>query len=152
MKEAEIALNTLLTNDENYQELKKELLDSANTDTSSTLVNMIHRVRTLIGEDESDVRKNWIGNLTLLDSGTNRSYQNKIFAWKADIIKKRVHDGIFVPICTQNIYSKSYYGCSNDRWKWSIDDKKAYHAYMLKEIQDFKANFSDTSVFNMEIR
>lgn len=152
LKEAEIALNTLLTNDENYQELKKELLDSANTDTSSTLVNMIHRVRTLIGEDESDVRKNWIGNLTLLDSGTNRSYQNKIFAWKADIIKKRVHDGIFVPICTQNIFSKSYYGCSNDRWKWSIDDKKAYHAYMLKEIQDFKANFSDTSVFNMEIR
>lgn len=152
LKEAEIALNTLLTNDENYQELKKELLDSANTDTSSTLVNMINRVRTLIGEDESDVRKNWIGNLTLLDSGTNRSYQNKIFAWKADIIKKRVHDGIFVPICTQNIYSKSYYGCSNDRWKWSIDDKKAYHAYMLKEIQDFKANFSDTSVFNMEIR
>jgi uncharacterized damage-inducible protein DinB len=152
LKEAEIALNTLLTNDENYQELKKELLDSANTDTSSTLVNMIHRVRTLIGEDESDVRKNWIGNLTLLDSGTNRSYQNKIFAWKADIIKKRVHDGIFVPICTQNIFSKSYYGCSNDRWKWSIDDKKAYHAYMLKEIQAFKAEFPDTSVFNMEIR
>ena len=81
--------------------------DTTNRDRNSTLKQMVNRVRQIIDEDDSEIRKNWIGNLTLLDSGTNRSYKNKIFAWKENIIRNRIKAGVFVPICTQNIFNKS---------------------------------------------
>ena len=102
-----------------------------------------HPTREIIEEDESETRKNWVGNLTLLDSGTNRSYKNKIFAWKGNIIRDRIKAGVFVPICTQNIFNKGYSGCGGDKLSWSWKDKKAYHAYILQEIKDFKNAYGD---------
>ena len=102
---------------------------------------MVNRVYDIIEEDNSKERKNWIGNLTLLDSGTNRSYKNKIFALKKEILRERIRSGVFVPICTQNIFNKVIPGASHVDWKWSHKDKKAYHAYLLKEINDFKREF-----------
>lgn len=138
---AKEALLEVLTNDNDYQELDHAYNDTTNRDRNSTLKEMVNRVRQIIDEDDSEIRKNWIGNLTLLDSGTNRSYKNKIFAWKENIIRNRIKAGVFVPICTQNIFNKSYTGCGTDRLSWSWKDKKAYHAYILKEINDFKNRY-----------
>ena len=139
--QAKGALLEVLKNDQDYQELESAYNDTTNRDRNSTLKQMVNRVHQIIDEDESEIRKNWIGNLTLLDSGTNRSYKNMIFAWKENIIKNRIKAGVFVPICTQNIFNKSYTGCGTDRLSWSWKDKKAYHAYILKEINDFKNRY-----------
>lgn len=114
------------------EEKKKEILNA-----------MVNRVYDIVEEDNSKKRKNWIGNLTLLDSGTNRSYKNKIFAWKKDILQERIRSGVFVPVCTQNVFNKVIPGATHVDWKWSHDDKKAYHAYLLKEIKEFKKEFAD---------
>lgn len=116
------------------------------TEKSATLKRMVDKMREVIKEDESEICKNWIGNLTLLDSGTNRAYQNMIFAWKGNYIKQRIKAGIFVPICTQNIFSKSYEGCSEGRITWNLQDKKAYHAYMLGEIKAYRNKYADSAV------
>lgn len=49
-----------------------------------------------------------LGNLTLLDKWTNRSYQNAFFPVKRRIIIRNARQGHFVPICTQNVFLKAY--------------------------------------------
>ena len=141
INEAKTALGEVLTNDSIFKGLSEAYNNATNTDRNNTLKQIVLRVREIIDEDESETRKNWVGNLTLLDSGTNRSYKNKIFAWKGNIIRDRIKAGVFVPICTQNIFNKSYAGCGTDKLSWSWKDKKAYHAYILKEINDYKTKY-----------
>ena len=111
---------------------------------------MVNRVHELVEEDNSKIRKNWIGNLTLLDSGTNRSYKNKIFAWKKDILQDRIRSGVFVPVCTQNVFNKVIPDVTPVDWKWSHEDKKAYHSYLLGEIEKFKMEFADKNTAKSE--
>lgn len=141
---AEEALGKELQNDEFYSKQKTNFKKSVEDDEKKEILNaMVNRVYDIIEEDNSKERKNWIGNLTLLDSGTNRSYKNKIFAWKKKILRERIRSGVFVPICTQNIFNKVIPGASHVDWKWSHEDKKAYHAYLLKEINEFKREFAN---------
>lgn len=146
LDEAHKAIEKILEGDIAYQHWLEEYRKYENQNkekANAALKEMVTRVHAITGEEESDFCKNWIGNLTLLDSGTNRSYKNKIFAWKGDIIRERIKAGVFVPICTQNIFYKSYKGCGEHKWKWSKEDKKAYHKYMLQEIKSFKERYSE---------
>lgn len=147
---AEKALGDKLLKDEFYskQRMNKE---KANEETKKEiLVAMVNRVYELVEEDNSKIRKNWIGNLTLLDSGTNRSYKNKIFAWKKDILQDRIRSGVFVPVCTQNVFNKVIPDVTPVDWKWSHEDKKAYHSYLLGEIEKFKMEFADKNTAKSE--
>ena len=87
--------------------------------------------------EEAKDRKNWIGNLTLLDCGTNRQYKNAIFAIKHNTIAQRVRDGIFVPICTKKVFDKQFLGCTDGLWRWDWNDKLKHHEFLLKEYDDF---------------
>lgn len=140
---AEKTLGEKLLKDDFYskQRINKE---NADEEKEKEILNaMVNRVYDIVEEDNSKKRKNWIGNLTLLDSGTNRSYKNKIFAWKKDILQERIRSGVFVPVCTQNVFNKVIPGATHVDWKWSHEDKKAYHAYILNEINEFKKDFDD---------
>lgn len=74
--------------------------------------------------------KDAIGNLTLLDSGTNRGYGNALFPYKRKCIVEREKEGEFVPACTRNVFLKYYSGDKgiqgNSLMKWNDDDAKAY--------------------------
>ena len=76
--------------------------------------------------DETDEADDSLGNLTLLDSQTNRSYQNATFAEKRKIIIERESKGLFVPLCTKNIFLKVYSKDVSDMDIWGNDDKKDY--------------------------
>ncbi len=69
---------------------------------------------------------NSIGNLTLLDAETNRSYKNAVFPIKRNIIIERDKSAIFVPICTKNVFLKYYSPTTNNMMYWSDDDKSYY--------------------------
>ena len=43
-------------------------------------------------------------NLTLLDRGTNRGYGNAVFAIKREILLDQDRSGVFVPLCTRNVF------------------------------------------------
>lgn len=59
-------------------------------------------------EKHTDDIKNSIGNLVLLDSGTNRSYKNAVFPVKRNTIIENDKKGTFIPICTKNVFMKLY--------------------------------------------
>ena len=141
IKEAESALGSNLTDNKEYSDAKNAIETASEEEKKAIRSKMLSIIRDLIGEDEIEERKNWIGNLTLLDCGTNRMYKNKIFAFKRRIIHERINRGVFVPVCTQKIFNKIYPGCTRNNLRWDIDDKKAYHAVILQEIKQFKAHY-----------
>ncbi len=89
------------------------------------------------GQDEanvdlSKVNKNFISNLTLLDSKTNREYQDSPFPYKRYLIMKYDREGTrFIPLATRNVFLK-YYTDSNensshlDRVRWNAGDQQGY--------------------------
>ena len=68
---------------------------------------------------------NTIGNLTLLDGGTNRSYKNDVFPLKRKTILKRTMSDVFIPLCTRKVFMKGF-AESGDLLRWRDIDKKAY--------------------------
>ncbi len=89
----------------------------------------------IIQKNENDT-KDTIDNLALLDSGTNRGYGNALFPTKRKTIIENDINGVFIPICTKNLFLKYYTSNdeSNTQWKnsWEDTDRKAY----LKAIHD----------------
>lgn len=89
------------------------------------------------GENDTDVdlttkKKDYLSNLTLLDSSTNREYKDAPFAYKRYCIVKydRMGDR-FIPLCTRNLFLK-YYTDSNkdssylDMMRWNSADRQGY--------------------------
>lgn len=89
------------------------------------------------GEDDAEVdlttkKKDYLSNLTLLDSATNREYKDAPFAYKRYCIVKydRMGDR-FIPLCTRNLFLK-YYTDSNkdssylDMMRWNSSDREGY--------------------------
>jgi len=77
----------------------------------------------LRGEDD-DI--NDLSNLTLLDSGTNRSYKNAVFPFKRKTIINRDKQGIFIPICTKNVFLKYFSEYPPKISFWSQEDRENY--------------------------
>ena len=100
--------------------------------------NVIRMLKENAGEEELDEdTKNGIGNLTLLDSETNRSYGNSLFCTKRKIIIERIKNGVFVPTATQYIFSKFYDKKGTNRSIWSKDDMEAYQKYITEMLIDY---------------
>lgn len=87
--------------------------------------------------DDTDEADDSIGNLTLLDSSTNRHYKNEPFNVKRSIIIQREHKGLFVPLCTKNVFLKLYSTDAKDLNKWNNDDKTDYVHAMESVFSDF---------------
>lgn len=107
--------------------------------------------------------KDGIGNLTLLDSKTNRGYKNALFSVKRRWIigkekgerivaqikdreikeKKEVSSIAFVPICTRNVFLKYYSPCSSDSLEWSRIDAEAYLEEIKETLKKFQKEQSD---------
>ncbi|MBR2439742.1 MAG: DUF262 domain-containing protein [Lentisphaeria bacterium] len=93
-------------------------------------------------EDEVDLttkKKDFISNLTLLDSSSNREYKDAPFAFKRYyLLNKDKKNECFIPVCTRNLFLK-YYSDSNiratylDSMRWSSSDREDY----LKAIHEF---------------
>jgi len=67
-----------------------------------------------------------LANLTLLDSQTNRGYQNAVFAVKRSVLLKNDRSGIFVPLCTRNVFLKCYSRTVGDVMFWTEQDAQDY--------------------------
>ena len=143
---AEDTLGTVITEDLNYKNLKAKFEAEPNNQDAN-LVEMIKQIKKLAEDDDIDetksdeneikMRKDWIGNLTLLDSGTNRGYGNALFVIKHEWIEQRAQKGIFIPICTRNVFDKRIDGCDKTFWRWRWQDKCLYHRFLLNQYDAF---------------
>ena len=95
----------------------------------------------------SEENKNSLGNLVLLDEHTNKSFHNSLFPRKRRIViiasgLRGSHDSeenvesVYVPICTQQVYTKSYNKSSNVNLNsWGQDDFEAYVSDMQEKLK-----------------
>jgi uncharacterized protein with ParB-like and HNH nuclease domain len=98
-----------------------------------------NEISIAVGEgDNDDKSKNNIGNLTLLDAGTNRGYGNALFPTKRRKIIEKETAGVFIPICTKNAFLK-YFDAKGSTGKvnWTISDIKKYRTEIADTLIDF---------------
>lgn len=114
-----------LWNDENDDEFKKLFEDIVAYFNSSLNV-------------DDDI--NSLSNLTLLDSSTNRSYKNAVFPFKRRIIIDRDRKGIFIPICTKNVFLKYFSEYPPKISFWSQEDRENYENDLFKVLNTYLGN------------
>lgn len=102
------------------------------------LMDAINKLRILAKEtDAPEEVKNNIGNLTLLDSSTNRSYGNSLFVTKRKNIIERMRNGVFVPVSTSFVFMKLFDDEGTRRTQWTEEDMKSYQRYICEELRDY---------------
>ena len=95
------------------------------------------------GNNETDINSdssetdNSIGNLTLLDSHTNRSYKNAVFPIKRKLILELDKKGTFVPLCTKNLFLKYYSKKIDNMMVWSKRDSEDILESIIDTLVDF---------------
>jgi len=96
--------------------------------------------------NEADIEEtdNGISNLTLLDQATNRSYKNAVFAVKRQQLLSLDQSGIFVPLCTRNVFLKCYSPQVDNVMFWSKNDRAAYGNVIIATlVRFFKGNWEE---------
>ncbi len=108
--------------------------DDASTDKFKSLRLSILKQ---LGEDSQPEERNDISNLTLLDSGTNRGYKNAPFAVKRRTILAVDKAGVFVPLCTRNVFLKAYSAHVGSAIVWSDPDADDYEKAIVNTLVGF---------------
>jgi hypothetical protein len=105
--------------------------------TNEKFDSLYAEILQFFGEDvEGDVIHG-IANLTLLDERTNRSFKNAPFAVKRKQILDIDQHGIFVPLCTRNVFLKCYSPQVDNVMFWREADQQGYQDAMTKVLVNF---------------
>ena len=124
--------------------LRKEIEDdilSPKEIEEEKLSSLVEKVTNELSEKGFDNENiNDLSNLTLLDSGTNRSYKNIIFPLKRMRIIEEDKKGTFIPLCTKNVFQKYYTPKANNLSIWSKDDKENYRQSIITTFNTFVNN------------
>lgn len=86
---------------------------------------------------EKEVVDNGIGNLALLNSGTNRSFKNSVFPVKRSRVLASEKEGLFVPLCTKNVFLKCYSKKIGAMFYWSKEDRDCYRENFVETLAEF---------------
>lgn len=86
-----------------------------------------------------------LANLTLLDSRTNRGYRNAVFAVKRSILLENDRSGIFVPLCTRNVFLKCYSRTVGNVMFWTEQDGQDYLDSISRTLTQFFHEQAGTS-------
>jgi len=105
--------------------------------TDSAFDPVYEKVLRHFQEDGEDGADNGISNLVLLDYATNRSYGNAVFAVKRQRILSLDQDGVFVPLCTRNVFLKCYNPQVDHIMFWTQKDRDGYRQVMIDTLFAF---------------
>lgn len=122
-----------------FIEQTRALLDATKFDGDAFALLFL-RVQQAYDPYQDPEADNSIGNLTLLDAGTNRSYGNAIFPIKRKTIIALDRVGHFVPLCTKNVFLKYYSPSVNRMLVWDRVDSQAHAQAICDRLVGF---FSD---------
>lgn len=86
----------------------------------------------LVDQDIND-----ISNLALLDSETNRGYKNAVFPLKRKTIIDREKTGVFIPICTKNVFLKYFSEYPPKISFWTQEDRDNYYNDLEIILKDY---------------
>lgn len=100
--------------------------DKVADDQLEKFTELVSDLRKYFKENDSEFETHSLGNLTLLDKRTNRSYQNAFFPVKREIILRKAQSGVFIPLCTQNVFLKAYSRTFGNLTSWTEKDRSDY--------------------------
>ncbi|NTV46872.1 MAG: DUF1524 domain-containing protein, partial [Chlorobiales bacterium] len=130
-----------LNTQETGEELRKEIesfIELPQREALDTIFDPLYeQVLNFFKEAKEEGTDNGISNLTLLDQGTNRSYKNAVFAVKRQRLLSLDQSGIFVPLCTRNVFLKCYSPQVDNVMFWSKDDREEYGQVIIKTLVSF---------------
>jgi Protein of unknown function DUF262/Protein of unknown function (DUF1524) len=103
--------------------------------------DLYQEVRAHFKEDDDDETSevHSISNLALLDQSTNRSYKNAVFAVKRRRVLDLDRHGVFIPLCTRNVFLKCYNNDANNLMFWSETDRESYRCALVSMLCEFFA-------------
>ncbi len=139
-------------NNHRCDELKEKLSNENNnndetTEEFDTLFDDL--VKEIEGDELLEEKKHGIGNLVMLDRSTNRSFKNSLFPQKRRIVliasglrseqeQYKETKSAYVPICTQQVYTKSYNKDSDVKLNcWGNKDYDAYLQDIQEKLSDY---------------
>jgi uncharacterized protein with ParB-like and HNH nuclease domain len=103
----------------------------------SEFKNLFEEIVTHFNSGIKDEEMNDISNLTLLDSETNRGYKNAVFPLKRKTIINRDKAGIFIPMCTKNVFLKYFSDYPPKISFWTQDDREKYEEDLYKVLNNY---------------
>ena len=124
-------------------ELKKFVSLSQSEASETDFSSLYERVLKVFQETDGDESDDGIANLTLLDRATNRSYKNSVFAVKRQRLLSLDQSGVFVPLCTRNVFLKCYSQQADNVMFWSKQDRICYLDSMIETVVDFFSDIRD---------
>ena len=119
--------------DNKEEDLKEE------EDKIGTLIEDIYDYFSNTKEEGEAFDIDNLSNLALLDSSTNRGYGKAPFPQKRTTIIKRDEEGVFIPLCTRNVFLKYYSPHTNSLLSWSATDRKNYLDKIEETLKNFKS-------------
>lgn len=125
-------------------EKRKEICQLRDRNSKDDYANAIKIIKEFAGEVDNDEDiKNSVGNLTLLDSQTNRKYGNSLFCTKRRIIIERMKTGVFIPTGTQYVFYKLFDTYGTNRSQWTQKDMETYHSFIYDTLKDYLSQDKD---------
>ncbi|MEX2441962.1 MAG: DUF262 domain-containing protein [Alkalispirochaeta sp.] len=123
------------------EELREEIrgfLELSQVEAANQVFDPLYkRVLEYFHETNGGEAEHGISNLTLLDESTNRSYKNAVFAVKRQRLLDLDQSGIFVPLCTRNVFLKCYNPQVDNVIFWGEDDRNGYLSAVTDVLADF---------------
>lgn len=119
------------------EEIKRLLATDTPKQVDAAFESLYERLLKYFQEADDAEPDHTVANLALLDSQTNRSYKNAPFAVKRQRILSLDRDGVFVPLCTRNVFLKCYSAQVDNVMFWGQDDKEGYLKVMTDALHDF---------------
>jgi uncharacterized protein with ParB-like and HNH nuclease domain len=118
------------------KELKKRA-NKCNVYDDDEFKILFENIVSHFNSDIKDEDINDISNLTLLDSETNRGYKNAVFPLKRKTIINRDKSGVFIPICTKNVFLKYFSEYPPKISFWTQEDRENYEKDIYSVLNDY---------------
>lgn len=83
-------------------------------------------ITTKFGESKTSETVHGLGNLALLNADINRGYGNAMFPLKRKRLLKEEKLGTYIPLCTKNVFMKSYTNKISEVMYWQPQDAADY--------------------------
>lgn len=116
----------------------REFLELSQAKAANEVFDPLYqRVLEYFHESKGGEAEHSISNLTLLDESTNRSYKNAPFAVKRQRLLDLDQAGIFIPLCTRNVFLKCYSHQVDNMMFWGGDDRNGYISAITEVFADF---------------
>ena len=111
-----------------------DYLNASKTNNFNDILLLIKKEFDISNSDFEAEEDHSIGNLCLLDQGTNRGYKNAIFPIKRQTIINNDLKGIYILPMTKSVFLKQFSGRTKNLLVWTENDSAAYQTVIINQI------------------